>query len=188
MPIRVFNNNHHKVIIMKIFVFLFLTSCASAGCGTDDLFCDFKKKYIDFYSYSGYYINEIDDVDLRGAVEETVADIERRSGERFMHVKKGGVKIKIKFGDLEPTKIGLATSWPKNCVIKMSSDFKKAGYYSKRDFVAVLRHEIGHCFGMGHDKDPSSVMYFQYDPFLQNQKESVDRFIYQLKKTRELYK
>jgi hypothetical protein len=173
-----------KNITMKT---LLLTSLIPAGCGEATANCFKPTSNKPFFPYNAFYINSIDG-DLSAVVDETIGDLETRTGETFMHAAPvADMDIKIKFGDLDEKVIGQAETWSNHCRITMSNTLKKEGYWSKYDFAAVLRHEIGHCFGMDHDDDPTSIMYWQYDPTIHRKNDSINAFVIQLRNFRQMH-
>lgn len=154
------------------------------GCGSAAAEC-VTPKTKEWHPYNAYYVNNTDG-ELMSVVDETIEDLETRTGERFMHsAPVADVRIEIKFSDLEDRILGLATTWRTQCLIEMSNDFKKRGHWTKYDFAGVLRHEVGHCFGMDHSTDENSLMYAYYTPWLHLGEEVINAFVKELTNFRE---
>jgi hypothetical protein len=175
-------------MISRIIKALVLTTTLPTGCGaaqTDYIRPTSNKPW---FPHTAYYINAISG-SLYNTVDETIVDLENRTGERFMHAAPvADMDIKILYGDLEDDVIGLAETWSKYCRITMSNKLNPESpafqRWSKKDFAGVLRHEIGHCFGMEHSEDPNSIMFWQYHPGVHLKEQSINNFVNDLRNFR----
>jgi len=117
---------------------------------------------------------------------DTVREIEISSGEPFLSEARSHFVITVEYGDLDDHTLGQAfTNRRSFCIIKINNKInpeRNIGY-SPFDLQAILTHEIGHCFGLAHNPNPSSIMYWSYDRN-QNSPNSFMDFINDLKKIR----
>ena len=172
--------------------FIFTGAFHIMGCGTADANCIKPTARKTWYPQNAYYINAIDG-GFHQTVENTIFDLELRTGEPFMHAEAGkDLDIKILYGDLENAVIGQAETWSRYCRITMSNrvnpDSPSYEGWGNKDFAAILRHEIGHCFGMEHSEDPNSIMYWQYHPVIHPGERAINNFVNDLKSFRDSHK
>jgi len=174
----------------KLFKMLFLSTIMPAGCGAAGVECPVPvaggvPRTRPWFPHTAYYTNSIYG-GLSDTTEETIDDLEERANEQFLHAAPvADMDIKIVFGDLEENVI-----WRAHCVITMSNKLnplnkKEYRFWSSEDFAGVLRHELGHCFGMDHSDDPKSIMYWQYNPEIHLTEEAISRFSEDLKRFRD---
>ena len=107
----------------------------------------------------------------------SVADIEREAGSPFMHDSKSEYEIDVRFGELDSGTLGqtLADELDECAVVINDSLISPGSKYSDADLRHVFIHELGHCFGLMHNADPMSMMYWVYNP-LQNTAKSLREF------------
>ena len=178
---------HNK--LMKI---LSVVSFITAGCGASEAECfSFfppKSNGGAWFPYNAYYVNNIGG-ELGAVVDTTIEDLESRTGESFMHsAPVADMDVKIVYGDLENDAIGLATTWSNHCVITMSNKLSRDSRWDSDDFAGVLRHEIGHCFGIDHSDDTNSIMYYQYIPWIHLRERAIGSFVKDLKEFRDSHR
>lgn len=119
---------------------------------------------------------------------ETTGDINIRIKEDVLF-RSNYRPTKVQFGELSKNVLGLTQCEYYNngfsqCTITISNTINPdltedelLRSYKLNTFVGVIRHEIGHAFGMGHVKDSDVHVMYPYFKNIQLQETSVQKFI-----------
>lgn len=127
------------------------------------------------------YIEISADPMSKAVIESAILDLEKASGEEFLHDPSSEYHLTIRFEKLREGELGLTMYGDdENCPILLDVSMNpKLGFFSYADLASVAIHEIGHCFGLEHSRNKDDVMYFAYSPE-QTSIESFNRFVYQI--------
>lgn len=138
-------------------------------------------------SKTGYYVLHGIEGSGLAAVEDTVSEIEHRSGGKILHDSVGELMIEISWGDLSGNTIGRAKSNGYFCEIQIKAELNSdsPGFKPYYDLRLVIMHEIGHCFGLDHSPTETDIMFWESNPEIQNNEKSTARFINQLNEVRK---
>lgn len=118
-------------------------------------------------------------------LEETAADLERRSRSRFLMAFDPDFEIEVRYGPLFDNQLGLALLGTDKCRIFINAGVNPDlhGFFTDEDLKAILIHEIGHCFGLPHSRDESNLMFYAYGRQF-DLNTAIDRFIQDINKAR----
>lgn len=120
-------------------------------------------------------------------LEYTMNRMEEWSGSAFLHGKEPDLIISVRYGKLPNEKqLAVASLRTGYCDITVHEDLAPdhPKYDKSQNMPLVLIHEIGHCFGLPHDNDPSSVMFYASMPWKQLNQDSFRRFFEKLNRHR----
>lgn len=150
-------------------VIIILLSLIMVSCGVTD-----TAKNGSFQVNSKYIISNIDE--LSPSNKETfikISDEISRYSQEEIFFRPENRSVKVKFGPLDSSFLGLtectfySDNKKTNCLITLSLNVNPDDSLSPIDrlqreklLYGVIRHELGHSFGMGHNlEDTNSVMY-----------------------------
>lgn len=132
------------------------------------------------------YLGEIDNFDFEQKIKilDGLQDLNRKLDNSLFTFKKNNkpvIKLDFVEKNVKREKNGLAGT----ALILMNS-CKITIYpvsFDDRILKTVLWHEVGHCFGLEHSKNPNDIMYYSVGQFENYSQEYVDSFIQDLKKS-----
>jgi hypothetical protein len=155
-----------NVILRSIFIMcpaLVLMGCGSSQSGSsiaiNSAFINLQNTFPETYSLTNDLFNQ-DTINFNQLVGQNIL------------FQPNSRLVNVVYGDLDPGILGLTecvyeSDGTSSCTINLSNTIDPDQSISESDqetrtqtFVGVLRHELGHAFGLGHiKKDVNNVMY-----------------------------
>ncbi len=117
-------------------------------------------------------------------IHQDVKELQTRAGEKFLEID-GDLRIYVTVAETGRTPdglkiLGLSSLNGDSCLIRMDPVVIDAEI-----FLLVLKHEIGHCFGLVHVPERKAVMFALTIPVDQDNEKSIGEFMRSLAAVRK---